>query len=170
MMGKLSLQMRLVFVILSTDTGISCPSKGPLYEHRLTLISAWISNYFHYNVWDEITYLFPNFNGCTVEVWEWINNSIHTLPGMWLLIHVSNRGHRYRLIRLSYHLLREKVVALIFCMENCVYSFLNIFAKYINSWPDAMIFVNNCTEEIIIQMCTLRTHKLIAIYCTVGGM
>ena len=27
-------------------------------------------------VWDEITYPFPNFNGCTVEVWEWINNFI----------------------------------------------------------------------------------------------
>ena len=22
-------------------------------------------------VWSEITYPFPNFNGCTVEVWEW---------------------------------------------------------------------------------------------------
>ena len=25
-------------------------------------------------MWDEITYPFPNFNGCTVEVWEWISN------------------------------------------------------------------------------------------------
>ena len=25
-------------------------------------------------VGDEITYPFPNFNGCTVEVWEWISN------------------------------------------------------------------------------------------------
>ena len=29
---------------------------------------AWISNYIHYKVWDEITYPFLNFNGCTVEV------------------------------------------------------------------------------------------------------
>ena len=29
---------------------------------------AWISNYTHYNVWDEITYPFLNFNGATVEV------------------------------------------------------------------------------------------------------
>ena len=29
---------------------------------------AWISNYIHYNVWDEITYPFLNFNGATVEV------------------------------------------------------------------------------------------------------
>ena len=27
-------------------------------------------------MWDEIDYQFPNFNGCTVEVWEWINNFI----------------------------------------------------------------------------------------------
>ena len=27
-------------------------------------------------VWDEITYPFPNFNGATVEVWEWISNFI----------------------------------------------------------------------------------------------
>ena len=34
----------------------------------LTLIQARISNYTHYNVWDEITYPFLNFNGATVEV------------------------------------------------------------------------------------------------------
>ena len=27
-------------------------------------------------MWDEITYLFPNLNGCTVEVLEWIDNFI----------------------------------------------------------------------------------------------
>ena len=41
---------------------------GPFYQHGLTLISAWISNYVTYKVWDEITYPFLNFNGCTVEV------------------------------------------------------------------------------------------------------
>ena len=30
--------------------------------------TAWISNYIHYKLWDEITYPFLNFNGCTVEV------------------------------------------------------------------------------------------------------
>ena len=28
---------------------------------------TWINNYIHYNVWDEITYPFLNFNGATVE-------------------------------------------------------------------------------------------------------
>ena len=41
---------------------------GPFYKHGLTLIQPWISNYTHYNVWDEITYPFLNFNSATVEV------------------------------------------------------------------------------------------------------
>ena len=32
---------------------------------------------------------FPNFNSVTVEVWEWISNSIPHLTGMWLIIHVG---------------------------------------------------------------------------------
>ena len=41
---------------------------GFFFKHGLTLIPAWISNYTHYNMWDEITYPFLNFNGATVEV------------------------------------------------------------------------------------------------------
>ena len=42
--------------------------RGPFYKYGLTLIPAWISNYIHYNVWDEITYPFLNFSGATVGV------------------------------------------------------------------------------------------------------
>ena len=49
---------------------------GPLYFHGLTLIPLWASNFIHYKVSGGITYPFPNFNGCTVEVWEWISNYI----------------------------------------------------------------------------------------------
>ena len=38
----------------------------PFYQHGLTLIQAWISNYIHYKVWGKNTYSFPNFNGATV--------------------------------------------------------------------------------------------------------
>ena len=41
---------------------------GPLLQTWLTFIPAWISNYIHDKVWDEITYPLSNFNGCTVEV------------------------------------------------------------------------------------------------------
>ena len=43
-------------------------TSSPFYLHGLTLIPAWISNYIHYKMWDEITYPFLNFNRCTVEV------------------------------------------------------------------------------------------------------
>ena len=41
---------------------------GLFYKHGLTLSPAWISNYMLKKVWDEITYSFLSFNGCTVEV------------------------------------------------------------------------------------------------------
>ena len=40
------------------------------------LIPAWRSNNIHHELWDEITYPFSNFNGATVEVWEWLSNFI----------------------------------------------------------------------------------------------
>ena len=36
----------------------------------------WISNHMTKKLWDEILYPFPNFNGTTVEVWEWIKSFI----------------------------------------------------------------------------------------------
>ena len=38
------------------------------------MISACIGNHMASKVWDEITVLFPNFSGCTVEVSEWKGN------------------------------------------------------------------------------------------------
>ena len=35
------------------------------------LLSTW--NYICYKVWNEITYPFPNFHGCTFELWELIS-------------------------------------------------------------------------------------------------
>ena len=32
------------------------------------------NNHMPSKVWYEIIYLFPNFNGATVDLWEWINN------------------------------------------------------------------------------------------------
>ena len=64
-------------------------SGGPFYWHGLTVILAWISNYIHCNVWDEINYPFTNVNGAIIEVWEWLSNFIPHLTGMWLLIHVG---------------------------------------------------------------------------------
>ena len=42
---------------------IHSPDRKAFDGHGLTLILEWISNYIPYEVWDEITYPFPNFNG-----------------------------------------------------------------------------------------------------------
>ena len=41
--------------------------------------TAWIDKYIM--CVDEITYPFPNFKGCTVEVWEWMSNFIPHFTG-----------------------------------------------------------------------------------------
>ena len=51
--------------------------------------NASMNKKLHYKVWDEITYPFPNFNGATVYVWEWISNLNHSLLSMWLLRHAG---------------------------------------------------------------------------------
>ena len=47
--------------------------RSPLYWYGLTeeiIILAWVSNYIHYKMWDEITYPSPNFSGAAIRVWE----------------------------------------------------------------------------------------------------
>ena len=43
--------------------------QGPILLTWLTLIPAWISDYIHYEVWNEVTYPFPNLNGSAIEIW-----------------------------------------------------------------------------------------------------
>ena len=64
-------QLYVIFTAVSKSRMMSMSlwnHQGPFYEHGLAFIQAWISKYIHYQVWDEITYLFLNFNGATVEV------------------------------------------------------------------------------------------------------
>ena len=64
--------------------------KPNILEYEWTLFVIWINcnpNMDKYNrrskVWDEITYPFINFNGCTVEINEWISNLIsHFITGV----------------------------------------------------------------------------------------
>ena len=67
------------------------------------LLLTWI-NFDHMpsKVWNQITYPFPNFNGATVDVWEWISDLIpHFIMDVITypckdkkLVHVSIRGPR----------------------------------------------------------------------------
>ena len=81
----LSARLRYLQCVNNGDNEAWCP----FCQYGLTLIPAWISDYVHYKVWDAITYLFPNFNSATVEVWAWISNFSHTVLDMWLLIHAG---------------------------------------------------------------------------------
>ena len=55
--------------------------KGSFYWHGLTFIPTWISNHILYKAWDDITHPFQNFNGETIEIWEWISNFISHFTG-----------------------------------------------------------------------------------------
>ena len=60
------------------------------FNPRLSLIPTWINNHIPSKAWDEITSPFPNFNGCTVQVTEWISNfKPHFIIDVILLIHVG---------------------------------------------------------------------------------
>ena len=43
-------------------------TRGPFYEHGLTLIPVWMNNYVHCKMLVQITYPFSNLNGATVEI------------------------------------------------------------------------------------------------------
>ena len=57
------------------------PTITHIFVNGWTLIPARISNYIHNTVCDEITYLFPNFIDCTLEVKGWKSNFIPYLTG-----------------------------------------------------------------------------------------
>ena len=65
--GFLAISVKLFIQPIKTWTNV-CTTSGPFYQHGLTLIPSWISNHTPSKLWDEITYPFLNFNGCTVEV------------------------------------------------------------------------------------------------------
>ena len=54
----------------------SIKHQDPFYWNGLISSPAWISNHMPYEVWDEIYHAFSNFNGCTMDVCEWISNFI----------------------------------------------------------------------------------------------
>ena len=53
---------------------------------------AWISNYIHYKVYDEIIYPFPKFNGAAIELWEWISYFISHFIGNGVTSQISSNS------------------------------------------------------------------------------
>ena len=58
-------------ILFSKNTGM----KGKWFpdQGHFNFNIAWINDHLPRKVWDGIIYPFSNFNGCTVEVWEWIS-------------------------------------------------------------------------------------------------
>ena len=50
--------------------------RSEVFLTNMDWLPAWTNNHMPSKVWNEITYPFPNFSGCTMEVWEWISNFI----------------------------------------------------------------------------------------------
>ena len=48
-----------------------------------------MSNHMHFNMWNKITYPFPNFNGATVEILEQDELFSTIFYWEWLLIHAE---------------------------------------------------------------------------------
>ena len=78
--GNIEICLHFIVFLDTKEVKEGCRGTGklmrwsPFYWHGLTLISAWISNHMPNKSRDEITYPFANFNGATVEVWEWLSN------------------------------------------------------------------------------------------------
>ena len=61
----------LVLIKGCTNCGrkqVAPPGAGPLNQYGFTSIPAWISNYNHCNMWNEITYPIPNFHVAAAEI------------------------------------------------------------------------------------------------------
>ena len=56
-------------------------SRDPFFLIWINFDIAWISNYIHHNVGEEITYLFQKLNGAAVKVLEGISNPISHITG-----------------------------------------------------------------------------------------
>ena len=97
--NKMQVTLNLPCLALSVPRGcrLKFYCSSPFYWHGLTVFPAWICNHVHYKVWDEITYPFLNFNGCTVEVcnrWNlWMAKRFH-LAFYWTCDYLSMLGFR----------------------------------------------------------------------------
>ena len=63
--------------------------------HGLSLILARINICIHYKAWNYITYPFPNFNGPSAEVWEWISNFILHFAGHLIIYYTGIENNPY---------------------------------------------------------------------------
>ena len=82
----------------------------------------------------------PNFNGGTIEVWEWISNFVPNLKGMWLLIHAEGRQEIRRQTQHSYFISSNYLI----CMGFLTLSWWDVLQPWftanvvLNEWQAIM--------------------------------
>ena len=106
------------------EVGAPCvyETRGPFHQHKLMLIPAWICNYIHNDVWDEIIYPFPNFKSVTYTsfnvrnfVWNfngylW-NSTQNILPIDWKMPFYSVENLRTLIFKKLIHLFEMFLIA-----------------------------------------------------------
>ena len=101
MFGNLQIQLhRALHIYIVREMATYKQNRGSFYWHGIQFIPAWISDYNHYKIWDELTYPIPHFNG---SLWLrafhpkpcWARDYWSTLELK--LIHVSGLGMKQTL-------------------------------------------------------------------------
>ena len=65
-----------IFQIVNGHNSTKTLMQRQILSYGLTLFLVGIRNHTQSIMGNEMTYPFPNFNSCTIEVWQGINNSM----------------------------------------------------------------------------------------------
>ena len=121
--------------------------RGSSYLYGLHLIPTWISYHIHHIIWDEITYPFPDFNGCTV--WLFSHAGYKAKPCWWFisannfLPHWIQFVQRYRYqFNISALIINTTVIQILQCRQKPHYMYRLCHSKDIThtSIADAYVF------------------------------
>ena len=137
--SKHQISASLAFVWGIHRGSVNSPHKWPVTRkmfpfddvimYESTLIPAWVSNYSHHNVWDELTYPFPNLNCAAVKDWAWIS---HCPARRTTLIATRFRVAVICLISQVPHCIRVFFYFVWFVFINHIFQFYNELCTYCN--------------------------------------
>ena len=126
-------------------------------------MKKWISNCIRYNVWDEITDPSPNFNGATVEVWEWISNFIPHFTG-YVITYSYQANSWSTLVKRALYQCTDKRSCSLTRKENQTFKILNQHYMYLTEnrikWENLFRGINFISSYLMF----LRNIPLISIY------
>ena len=111
-------------------------------QTEMKQMKLWVE----YMLWSIITYQFPNFNGCTIDVWEWISITEMDQPLsviIWMLCKLRPKQ--------DVHCFSNNIFGPIFLNESCILFWNSL--KFIpkssidNKWALAQIMVGGQTSN-----------------------